>query len=105
MVWTWFATAMIPTVLLIAGVLVQSALQKGAQTRSVSKFVYRLALLVSLAYILLAFALPFLGVAAEQWGGLTRGELLVNSTGWLSPLQGVVTAVLGAFFTAKDRAE
>jgi hypothetical protein len=93
-VWGWFLPTVMPTLSLVVGVLVADALGKGEKTDLVDRFLFRLTYSISLAYLLIVA----LTILSQPIAPLTPLELLKTSHLWLGPLQGLVTASLGAFF-------
>ena len=96
--WSWLLPGIVPTLSLIVGVLVVDALGKGAADRRVDRFMFRVALGLSLFYLLLVAA----PVLMQPFAQLPPGELLKLSNLWLAPAQGLVSAALAAFFVKKD---
>jgi hypothetical protein len=96
--WDWFLPAVVPNLSLIVGVLVYTQRQQAAVEAPVDEFVYRLALSLSLLYLLLLL-LPLLFFPVT---GKTLPELLDVSRLWLAAVQGLVTAIMGAFFVRQD---
>jgi hypothetical protein len=96
--WDWFLPAIVPNLSLIIGVLVYAQRQQAAAEAQVDEFLYRLALWLSLAYILLLL-LPLLFFPLT---GKTLPDLLDISRLWLAAIQGLVTGVMAAFFVRQD---
>lgn len=92
--WGWLLGTFMPTLSLIIGVLVLDALGKGVMTRTVDRFMFRLTFSLSIGY-LLAVALMIL---LSPFSPSLPLELMQQSSLWLSPLQGLVSAALGVFF-------
>ena len=100
-VWGWFLGAVSPTVGLIVAVLAAEAMtQDEAGEHSVDAFFYRVAVGVSVVYLLALWAIVLMpAIRADLVDGLPG---LINETGqWLSTLQGLVTASLGVFYVRK----
>jgi len=98
-VWSWFLGAVSPTLGLIIAVLAADAVQRDPGTREVDRFFYRLALGLSLAYLLALLAVILSEPLVQPDGGLP--ELVRNSGAWVGALQGLVTAALGVFYVRK----
>lgn len=96
--WDWFLPAIVPNLSLIIGVLVYAQRQPRRAELEVDAFLYRLALGLSALYVLLVM-LPLLFFPLT---GKTLPELLDISRLWLAAVQGLVTAVMGAFFVRQD---
>lgn len=93
-VWGWLLPTLMPTLSLIIGVLVVEALRPPRLDRRIRPFLYRLAFGLSCAYL----ALVLLTFVAQPYTALPPHLLLEKSQLWLAPVQGLVTASLGAFF-------
>lgn len=96
--WEWFLPAVVPNLSLIIGVLVYAQRQPTPGETRVDEFLYRLALWLSLIYVLLLL-LPLLFFPAT---GKSLPELMDISSLWLAAVQGLVTGVMGAFFVRQD---
>lgn len=96
--WEWFLPAIVPNLSLIIGVLVYTQRQQDTVEIRVDEFLYRLALGLSLLYVLL-LVLPLVFFPAT---GKSLPELLDISSLWLAAVQGLVTGVMGAFFVRQD---
>ena len=96
--WGWFLPNVMPTLSLIVGVLVLDQMGRGVKTRTANAFLYRLALGLSCAYLLLIL----LSILIQPFAPLARLELMHQSNLWLGPLQGLVAGALGAFFIKAD---
>ena len=90
--WGWFTSTMVPTVSLITGVIVADARQKTAGERTTSLFFFRLAMAVSIFYMLICFVTIVMGSSGDRLEVMNRSHL------WLSFLQGIVGSYLGFFF-------
>jgi len=95
--WAWFLPNFFPTLTLIVSVLVGEAGQKNAKSQTVDSSLFWLASGLSFIYILVAALTILLAPFSDQ----TPLQLMAMSTLWLGPLQGLVTAAMGAFFVAK----
>ena len=96
--WGWFLPNVMPTLSLIVGVLVLDQMGGGVKTRTADAFLYRLALGLSCAYLLLIL----LSILIQSFAPLPPLELMQQSNLWLGPLQGLVAGALGAFFIKAD---
>lgn len=96
-VWSWFLPLIMPSLSLIIGVLVWNGLGPDTQTLSADTFVYRVAAVLSLLY-LIVLGLTFFLSPFSPWTPL---ELMKQSSLYLGPFQGIVAACLGAFFVSK----
>jgi len=96
--WDWFLPAIVPNLSLILGVLVYTHRQQVATDMRIDPFLYRLALWLSLLYVLLLL-LPLLFFPLT---GKPLPELLNISRLWLAAIQGLATGVMGAFFVRQD---
>ncbi|NUN14374.1 MAG: hypothetical protein HUU55_12155 [Myxococcales bacterium] len=92
--WSWLLPTIVPTLSLIVGVLVMDALKKGVKTRSISRFMVSLTMGLSIAYL----STVLLTLLLQPFAPIAPLALLKQSNLWLSPLQGLATAALGAFF-------
>jgi hypothetical protein len=96
--WDWFLPAIVPNLSLIIGVLVYAHRQAQTDTH-IDPFLYKLALWLSLLYVLLLL-LPLL---FHPLTGKTLPELLSISRLWLAAVQGLATGVMGAFYVRQDK--
>jgi hypothetical protein len=98
--WSWILPITLPTLSLIIGVMVAGARkrQKGRNDQ-VSEFVYRLALGLSLFYL----SVVLLTLLVQPIVEVEPPDLMKQSNLWLAPLQGLVTASLGAFYISKEQ--
>ncbi len=99
--WAWFLPTMMPTFSLILGVLVAESFCKSRAKNTVDSFLYRVALGLSVCY----FFVVFLTIALQPLAPISPLALLEMSNLWLAPLQGIVSAVLGAFFVKTSPGE
>jgi len=97
--WGWFLPTVMPTLSLVIGVLVFDATAAGGTEKEVESFIFRLAFCFSAVYL----ALVALTVLIQPFTSLSPLELMKRSNLWLGPLQGLVAAVLGAFFVKGER--
>lgn len=97
--WGWLFPNFLPTLALILGTIKLDAAAGDAAERLVSAFPYRLALGLSLFYLLVIsmviFLNPFAQMSNEE---RTPVQLLQVSNIFLGPLQGVVSGAMGWFF-------
>jgi hypothetical protein len=100
-VWGWFLPSVMPTLSLIAGVLVMDALGKGIQPLRADGFLFRLALGLSIAYLVTVLST----VLMQPFSVVLPLEMMKKSHLWLGPMQGLVAASLSAFFVNKGPAE
>jgi hypothetical protein len=96
--WGWFLPNVMPTLSLIVAVLVLDQMGKSVHTRTADRFLFRLAIGLSCAYLLLIL----LSILIQPFAPLPPLELMQQSNLWLGPLQGLVAAALGAFFVKAD---
>ena len=99
--WKWFLPTLLPTLLLIVGVLVADATSASKTGRRVDRFVFQIAFGLSLLYLLLVAVTLFYQPFSRQ----TPLQFMSLSNLWLGPFQGLVAAALGAFFTEAEKAE
>jgi hypothetical protein len=92
--WAWLLPSVMPTLSLILGVLVSDLTQQNRQDIQVDSFVPRMAAAFSIVYLLIV-SLTILLQPFSRYSPLT---LMNMSHLWLAPLQGLVSAVLGALF-------
>lgn len=101
--WGWFFPNVVPTLSLMLGVFIVDALGKGVQTKTVGRFLFRLAFGLSSVYLLVValtiLSLPFVTVKPQE-----MVEFLRQSNLWLGPLQGLVSASIGVFFVKRQEA-
>ena len=95
--WGWFLPTILPTLSLIIGVLVMDALGKGIKTMMVDRFMFRLALGLSAAYLVVVS----LTILMQPFSALNPVDLMKQSNLWLGPIQGLVSAAIGAFFVQR----
>jgi hypothetical protein len=96
-VWGWLLPNTVPTISLIIGVLVADAFNEDEKPKSVDRFIFRLALFLSIIY-LVTLTLTLL---TQPFSPFKAQELMKQSKLWLAPLQGLVSASLGAFFVQR----
>ncbi|WP_197326554.1 hypothetical protein [Ralstonia solanacearum] len=100
-VWAWFLPTTMPTLTLIAGVLVTGAAQWNQQalSQAVEPFLFWSSIVASGLY-LLCVALVVLMPILTGWVIL---ESMHQSNLFLGPFQSIVTALLGVFFVRSGR--
>lgn len=98
--WSWLLPTVVPTLALMIGVLVADARQESSLEKMVDRFTFSMSFILSLAY----FAVILLTIAVQPFTTKPPLELLKLSNLWLAPIQGLVTASLGAFFVRAGRA-
>lgn len=93
--WNWLLPAIMPTVSLITAVLV-TELNSPDTGKMSDRFLYKMAIISSGIYLGILYLMVFLSPFVE--GDKTPLEILESSQLWVAPLQGVVVAILGAYF-------
>lgn len=96
--WAWFLPSVMPTLLLIVGVLVVD-FRANVSDKKVTPFMYRMTFGVSAFYLLLVALVPLL----DPFTAMRPLEMMKVSNLWLGPVQGVAAAALGAFFIHGER--
>jgi hypothetical protein len=99
--WSWFLPTIVPTLSLIVGVLVLDVTSGRDTEKKVDLFFFWLAFLLSAVYLALVAMTLFL----QPFTGVPLLDLMKRSNLWLGPLQGLVTAALGAFFVKGERSK
>ncbi len=84
--WSWFLPSVMPTLLLIVGVLVLDVASGGYVDRNVDPFFFWLTFSLSALYLLLVAATLLL----QPFTGVPVLDLMKQSSLWLGPLQGLV---------------
>jgi hypothetical protein len=92
--WGWLLPTVMPTLSLIIGVLVFDALSHEKTPRKIDRFMFRLTVGLSGAYL----TAVFLVIALQPLAEAPPIELMTRANIWLGPFQGLVAAALGAFF-------
>lgn len=95
----WLLPSIAPTLSLVAGVWANNALQKTKNTEKVNRGIYRVVLAVSVFY--LTFILLIFGI--QPMVALPPLEVIKDSSLIMAPLQGIVCAFIGIFFTQKSK--
>lgn len=96
--WDWFLPAVTPNLSLIVGVMFNDIRHQAAKGESVESFMYRLALWLSLVYLLLLFITPLLSPFTD----VPLDTYLQNSKLPLSLVQALATTALGAFYVQRE---
>ena len=96
--WDWFLPVVTPNLSLIVGVMFNDLRRKAEKGESVDSFMYRLALWLSLVYLLLLFITPLLSPFADA----PLVTYLQNSKIPLSLVQALATTALGAFYVQRE---
>lgn len=99
--WGWLLPALMPTLSLVIGVLVTELLGKNADGKKCSSYLFKLTFGISALY-LVALLLQLLLQPFSPAGPL---DSMKQSQLWLAPFQGMVAAVMGAFFVKDISAE
>ena len=92
--WAWFLPAIMPTFLLMVTVAIIDFTQQTATAKQSDKFLFRLAFGISLFYLLLVTFTLLNPIATND----SPIIVMKQSSLWLGPMQGLVSAILGAFF-------
>jgi hypothetical protein len=100
-VWDWFLPTVVPTLSLVISVLAYSALSPDFSGAMVRKSFFYAAAFLSVVYLLL-IAVTILSLPVSAATLDEKIASLHGSNKWLGPLQGVVAAALGVFFTSKQ---
>jgi hypothetical protein len=97
--WSWLLPVILPTLSLIVGVLVSDSVGTSVGTKMVDGFLFKISVLLSVIYLLCAASVIFLSPLVN-----TPVLQLMNSSNLgLGPMQGLVSACIGVFFTSKER--
>jgi hypothetical protein len=106
--WGWLLPSVLPTLSLMVATFVKDS-DRTAEG-SVGQFIYRLTVVLSVAYLITVMATifesPFAGTTVTPDGkqmAMTDLQLMQMSHIWLGPFQGLVTAALGAFFVDQQK--
>ena len=98
--WAWFTPTIIPTLSLIIGVLASTASEDDTG-RTVKKFFYHASIGISLAYLIVLL----LTMLLEPIAGTHNMDYFKFSNFWLSPMQGLAVAALGALFNSRKKTD
>jgi len=97
--WGWLLPTVMPTLSLIIGVMVMDALGRGTKIKTVDRFIFTLAFGLSVVYLLMVVLM----ILMQPFSSLSPLELMKQSNLWLGPFQGLVSALLGAFFIRVEK--
>lgn len=100
-VWSWFIPTTIPTLSLMIGVIGANALEATDKPSQVNRFFYQLTWWLSLIYLLILFGTIVIEPVVKK----DSFELFKLSNYWLTPLQGLVVAVMGFLFSSKSSSQ
>jgi hypothetical protein len=89
--WSWLLPTVLPTAALIVTAMFKTS---GAETKTVDRFLFRLAFLLSLFYL----GTVLLVILAQPMGRGSAVEALTRSNVYLGPFQGLTASAFGAFF-------
>lgn len=92
--WDWYLPLVTPNLSLIVGVMFNDIQHKPAPSVAVDAFSYRVALGLSMVYLLMLLATPLL----SPFSGASLDDYLKNSRFALSLIQALATTALGAFY-------
>lgn len=96
--WSWFLPTVVPTLTLMIGVFVSEAFtSEESRKMMVNRFFYKLSFTLSIAYLLVVI----LSLLLQPFSPLSVEDQMTQSNLWLTPLQALVSAALGAFFVKK----
>ena len=99
--WEWYLPAVTPNLSLIVGVMFNDIKFKLAKSERVDGFSYRVALWLSVVYLLMLLATPLLSPFSDA----PLDTYLKNSRFALSLIQALATTALGAFYVRqRDKA-
>ena len=101
--WSWLLPNLLPTLSLMIGVFVAEVVEHDRKAdRKVARFVFLLAFGVSALYLVMILAI----LALQPWGPTDQlAAMKQDQSSWLTPLQGLATATLGAFFVKAKHAK
>ncbi len=99
--WGWLLPTVMPTLSLIIGVLVFDAVQKEKKPKTIDRFLFRLTVSLSSAYL----AAVFLVIALQPLADVPPLQMMTQANVWLGPFQGLVAAAMGAFFVKAARSD
>jgi hypothetical protein len=95
--WSWLLPTFMPTLLLIVGAIVNKARLQNTQDTTVDRFMFMISFYLSIAYFI-ALILTFILSHFSAQSPLTQLKL---SNLYLTPIQGLVSLALGAFFVSQ----
>lgn len=96
--WNWLLPTIMPTMLLIYGALFSDLSGGYFEIEFVRTFLYRLALWMSIFYLLIVS----LHIILPSLLSLPRLEIMSGSHIYMGPIQGLVGIAVGAFFANKQ---
>lgn len=97
LLWSWFQPAIIPNLSLIAGVFINDLQRTANGDKSVDAFLYRLALWLSVVYLVFLCLTPLL----MPFANFSWDTYLQNLHVPQALLQALATAALGAFYVRR----
>lgn len=97
--WGWLLPTIMPSLAMIVTVLGYTALEPQLSKFVVRRTFYRLAISLSLMYLLVVS----LTILVQPFAGKDPIELMRISNLWLGPLQGLVASALGVLFVSKQQ--
>jgi hypothetical protein len=100
--WSWLLPSVLPTLSLIVGVLASDAAQHDHLDTQIDRFLVRCAIGFSVVYLLVVLSTILLQPVSS---GVTPLTLMHRSQLFLSPFQGLVSALLGVFFVRQGKRE
>jgi hypothetical protein len=100
--WSWLLPSVLPTLSLIVGVLASDVTQRDRVDTQMDRFLVRCAIGFSVVYLVVVLAAILLQPVST---GVTPLTLMHRSQLFLSPFQGLVTALLGVFFVKQGKNE
>lgn len=98
--WAWFTPTIVPTLGLIIGVLASTASEDDSG-RTVRRFFYHCAIGLSAVYL----ATLLLTMLLEPLAGSHNMQYYHFANYWLTPVQGLVVAALGALFNSRKKTD
>jgi hypothetical protein len=99
-IWAWFTPTIVPTLGLIIGVLASTATEDDTG-RTVKRFFFRAAVWLSIVYL----AILLLTMLLEPIAGSHDMSYYHFANYWLTPIQGLVVAALGALFNSRKKTD
>ena len=100
-VWSWFLPTTVPTLSLIIGVLYASTSNDHVTDKTIDRFLFHFALILSIAYLIVV-GLTFI-MQSYNFRHTSSLNLMKMSHLWLAPFQGFVSAAIGAFFVSIEK--
>jgi hypothetical protein len=96
--WGWLLPGILPTLSVIISVLVMDTLGQSVKVKSVDNYFFRLTFSLCSFYLMMVT----LSIILQPFAALDPLALVKQSSLWLGPLQGLVSAALVAFFTKRE---